>query len=65
MKRFKKILRRLALILFIMIACLVPVPFLFQKKSGKFDQDNKIELVDSQEEKTQIKTKKIDNELFS
>ncbi|MBL0684781.1 hypothetical protein [Aquimarina mytili] len=48
-----------------MIACLVPVPFLFQKKSGKFDQDNKIELVDSQEEKTQIKTKKIDNELFS
>ncbi len=58
-------MRRFALILFIMIACLVPVPFLFQKKSGKFNQDNNIELVESQEDKTQTKTKKLDNELFS
>ncbi len=58
MKRLKKTCRRFALILLIIIAAMIPVPILFQKKEGYFDQENKIELVDTKEEDTHTKTLK-------
>ncbi|GAA4271129.1 hypothetical protein U6A24_04465 [Aquimarina gracilis] len=65
MKRFKKLLRRIALILLIIMASLIPAPIFIQKKEGKFNDDNIIELVEQTEEKTEVATKKLDQELKS
>ncbi len=65
MKRFKKLLRRTALIAFIIMASLVPVPLFIQKKEGKFNDDNTIELVEKKEGFSEIKTKKLDQEFRS
>ncbi len=65
MKRFKKILRRSALILLIIMASLIPVPIFIQKKEGKFNDDNTIELVEQKENDTNETTKKLDQEFKS
>ncbi len=65
MKRFKKIIRRIAFILLIIIASLIPAPIFIQKKEGKFNDDNGIELVEQAEDKTETATKKLDQELKS
>ena len=57
MKKFKKTLRRLALILLIIMASLLPVPVFILKKDGKFDDDHIIELVDAKEDDTEAETK--------
>ncbi len=59
MKKFKKTLRRIALIIFIIMASLLPVPVFLQKKDGKFDDDHIIEHVDVKEDDTEAKTKVI------
>ncbi len=65
MKRFKKILRRIALILFIVMASLIPVPIFIQKKDGKFNDDHAIELVEAKEETAETAIKKLDQEFKS
>ncbi len=65
MKRFKKILKRSALILLIIMASLIPVPIFIQKKEGKFNDDNTIELVEQKENDTNETTKKLDQEFKS
>ncbi len=56
MKRFKKTIRRIVLLTFIIMVALIPVPIFFQKKEGKFNDDNTIELVETKEENTETKT---------
>ncbi|WP_299187744.1 hypothetical protein [uncultured Aquimarina sp.] len=65
MKRFKKILRRIVLLLFIIMVAMIPVPIFFQKKEGKFNDENTIELVETKEEETETKTVRFNDELGS
>jgi len=65
MKRFKKIVRRIVLLLFIMMVAMIPVPIFFQKKEGKFNDDNSIELVETKTEDIETKTVQFDDELRS
>ncbi|WP_299313896.1 hypothetical protein [uncultured Aquimarina sp.] len=65
MKRLKKILRRIILLLFIVMVAMIPVPIFFQKKEGKFNDDNTIELTETKEEDTETKTVQYNNELGS
>ncbi|WP_299257584.1 hypothetical protein [uncultured Aquimarina sp.] len=65
MKRLKKILRRIILLLFIVMVAMIPVPIFFQKKEGKFNDDNTIELTETKEEDTETKTVQFNNELGS
>lgn len=65
MKRFKKIVRRSALILLIIMASLIPAPIFIQKKEGKFNDDNTIELVEHKEDDTETTIKKLDQEFKS
>ncbi|MBW1298627.1 hypothetical protein [Aquimarina litoralis] len=63
MKRFKKVIRRIILLLFIVTVAMIPVPIFFQKKEGKFNDDNTIELVETKEEDTESETIQFNNEL--
>lgn len=63
MKKLKKTIRRIALILLIIMAAMVPVPVFFQKKEGKFNEEHVIELVEKKEEEQEIK--KIKEEDFT
>jgi len=65
MKKFIKIIRRILLLLFIVMVTMIPVPIFFQKKEGKFNDDNTIELVETIEETTETKTVKFSDELKS
>lgn len=66
MKRFKKVLRRTALIILIVIAALIPVPLLFQKKQGTFNDDHVIELVETkEEEETNVEAINLEEEFKS
>lgn len=65
MKKIKKALRRFALILLIVIAALIPAPIFFNKKEGKFNDDNDIELVQQKEDDTDTETLEMDQELKS
>ncbi|MBQ4820504.1 hypothetical protein [Aquimarina sp. MMG016] len=65
MKKIKKALRRFALISLIVIAALIPVPIFFNKKEGKFNDDNDIELVQQKEDDTDAETLEMDQELKS
>ncbi|MFD2565171.1 hypothetical protein [Aquimarina rubra] len=65
MKRFKKIIRRIVLLMFIVMVAMIPVPIFFQKKEGKFNDDNTIELVETKEENTETKTVQFNDELGS
>jgi PDZ domain-containing secreted protein len=55
MKKFKKVLRRLSMVLLIIMASLLPVPVFIQKKDGKFNDDHSIELVDVKEDENETK----------
>ncbi|MDY8134279.1 hypothetical protein [Aquimarina sp. 2201CG5-10] len=57
MKRFKRALRRSLLIFLIIMAALIPVPVFLQKKEGKFNDDNIIELVEKKEDDNEDETK--------
>ncbi|WP_405205471.1 hypothetical protein [Aquimarina sp. LLG6339-5] len=65
MKRLKKIMRRIVLLLFIIMVAMIPVPIFFQKKEGKFNDENTIELVETKEEETETKTVRFNDELGS
>ncbi|WP_378177569.1 hypothetical protein [Aquimarina sp. SS2-1] len=65
MKRFKKIIRRIVLITFMIIVAMIPVPIFFQKKEGKFNDDHIIELVETKEEEFETKTVQFNDELGS
>jgi len=51
--------------MFIVIVAMIPVPIFFQKKEGKFNDDNAIELTETKEEDTETKTVKFNDELGS
>lgn len=53
------------MILLIIMASLIPVPIFIQKKEGKFNDDNTIELVEQKENDTNETTKKPDQEFKS
>ncbi|WP_298543466.1 hypothetical protein [uncultured Aquimarina sp.] len=63
MKKFKKIVRRVVLLIFIIMVTMIPVPIFFQKKEGKFNDDNAIELTETKEEDTESKTVQFNDEL--
>lgn len=65
MKKIKKIIRRILLLSCIVMATMIPVPIFFQKKEGKFNDDNTIELAETKEETTETKTVKFNDELKS
>lgn len=65
MKKFKKLVRRIVLLMFIIMVAMIPVPIFFQKKEGKFNDDNTIELVETKEEDTESKTIQFNDELKS
>ncbi len=44
---------------------MIPVPIFFQKKEGKFNDDNTIELLETKEEDTETKTVQFNDELGS
>ncbi len=44
------------------MAALIPVPVFLQKKEGKFNDDNTIELVDEKVNDTETDTKKLTEE---
>jgi len=47
------------------MVAMIPVPIFFQKKEGKFNDDNTIELVETKEEDTESKTIQFNDELKS
>ncbi|MAQ75291.1 MAG: hypothetical protein CL613_03030 [Aquimarina sp.] len=62
--KYKKWLRRLALIFFIILACLIPVPLVLNKrKEGQFNDDHQIELSLDKEDKTENEKSDIDYRL--
>ena len=63
MKRFKKVIRRIVLILFIIMVAMIPVPIFYQKKEGKFNDDNAIELIETKEEDNESETIQFNKEL--
>lgn len=63
MKRFKKVMRRIVLILFIIMVAMIPVPIFYQKKEGKFNDDNAIELIETKEEDNESETIQFNKEL--
>ena len=65
MKRLKNAVRRIVLLMAIIIASMIPAPIFFQKKEGKFNNDNTIELTETKEENTDTKTVKFNDELGS
>ncbi|WP_299440042.1 hypothetical protein [uncultured Aquimarina sp.] len=65
MKKFKKVVRRIVLLMFIIMVAMIPVPIFFQKKEGKFNDDNSIELVETKEEDTETKTIQFNDDLKS
>ncbi|MDH7444621.1 hypothetical protein [Aquimarina sp. 2201CG14-23] len=58
-------MRRIILFIFIIMVAMIPVPIFFQKKEGKFNDDNTIELVETKEDDAETKTVKFSNELKS
>lgn len=59
--KFKKWLRRLALIFFIILACMIPVPIVLNKrKEGQFNDDHQIELSLSNEDTSEDEKSDID-----
>ncbi|MBQ4803580.1 hypothetical protein J8L88_12025 [Aquimarina sp. MMG015] len=58
-------MRRIVLLLFIIMVTMIPVPIFFQKKEGKFNDENTIELVETKEEETETKTVRFNDELGS
>ncbi len=63
MKRFKKAIRRIVLVLFIIMVAMIPVPIFYQKKEGKFNDDNTIELIETKEEDNESETIQFNKEL--
>ncbi|GAA0725345.1 hypothetical protein GCM10009430_30840 [Aquimarina litoralis] len=63
MKRFKKVIRRTVLVLFIIMVAMIPVPIFYQKKEGKFNDDNAIELIETKEEDNESETIQFNKEL--
>lgn len=63
MKRFKKAIRRIVLVLFIIMVAMIPVPIFYQKKEGKFNDDNAIELIETKEEDNESETIQFNKEL--
>ena len=62
--KYKKWLRRLALTLFIILACLIPVPLVLNKrKEGQFNNDHRIELSLDIDDKTENEKSGIDYRL--
>ncbi len=47
------------------MVAMIPVPIFFQKKEGKFNDENTIELVETKEEETETKTVRFNDELGS
>lgn len=65
MEKTKRMIRRSALLLLIIIAAMIPAPIFFQKKEGKFNQDNIIELVEKNEDKSEEDAFEMKQELKS
>lgn len=65
MEKIKRMMRRGALLLLIIIAAMIPAPIFFQKKEGKFNQDNIIELVEKSEDKVEEEAFEMKQEIKS
>ena len=63
MKRLKKIVRRIVFILSLILVSLIPVPIFVEKKEGKFNNENTVELTITQEKDSEEEGENISQEL--
>ena len=62
--KYKKWLRRSALMLFIILACLIPVPLVLHKrKEAQFNDDHQIELSLTKDDKDENEKSDIDYQM--
>lgn len=59
----KRIMRRIAFILLLIFVSLIPVPIFVEKKEGKFNNENTVELTIANEKDSEEETKNINQEL--